>query len=62
MEIHINYYIYFLVISNPVTYVFVNNTIGKLINIQVSDILVSNNCWNVVHAAIFTLILRIIMG
>ena len=53
----------FLVISNPVTYVFVNNTIGKLINIQVSD---GTGCPTIagmlVHAAIFTLILRIIMG
>ena len=53
----------FLVISNPVTYVFVNSTIGKLINIPISD---GTGCPTIagmlVHAIIFTLILRAVMG
>ena len=53
----------FLVISNPTTYVFVNSTIGKLINIKVSS---STGCPTIagmlIHAVIFTLILRVIMG
>ena len=53
----------FLVISNPTTYVFVNNTIGKLINIKVSN---GTGCPTsvgmLIHAVIFTLILRVIMG
>ena len=53
----------FLVISNPVTYVFINSTIGKLLNIQVAD---KSGCPTIpgmlIHAVIFTLILRAIMG
>lgn len=53
----------FLVISNPVTYVFVNGTIGKLLGRQTAN---SAGCPTIfgmiVHAIVFTLILRIIMG
>ena len=53
----------FLVISNPVTYVFINSTIGKLINIHVAD---GSGCPTIagmlIHSVIFTIILRVIMG
>ena len=53
----------FLVISNPATYVFVNNTIGKLINIKVSNgVGCPTTAGMLIHAVVFTLILRAIMG
>ena len=53
----------FLVVTNPVTYVFVNSTIGKFLRIPISD---NRGCPTIagllVHAIVFTLILRAVMG
>lgn len=52
----------FLVISNPVTYVFVNATVGSLLGRKISN---STGCPTIfgmiVHAIVFTIILRAIM-
>lgn len=52
----------FLVISNPVTYVFVNATVGRLLRRKISS---STGCPTIfgmiVHAVVFTIILRAIM-
>lgn len=53
----------FLIVTNPVTYVLMNNTVGKIVGISLSN---SNGCPTVngmvIHAIVFTLILRAIMG
>lgn len=53
----------YLIVTNPLTYVFVNNTIGRLFGIKIAD---KSGCPSVnglmLHAIVFTLILRITMG
>lgn len=52
----------FIIVSNPLTYVFVNGTLGKLLGKKISN---SSGCPTmfglIVHTIVFTLLLRFIM-
>ena len=53
----------FLFVTNPLTYVFVNGTLGRFIGKKISS---ASGCPTmfglILHAIVFTLVVRVVMG
>ena len=53
----------FLFVTNPLTYVFVNGTVGRLIGKKISSVSGCPTMFGMIlHAIVFTLVVRAVMG
>lgn len=53
----------FLFVTNPLTYVFVNGTVGRLVGKKIASVSGCPTMFGLIlHAIVFTLIVRLVMG